>query len=50
MKGKEFYQILKERQTAGATDLTAATILEGAEDSFSYREFKCHLILRESTL
>ena len=31
MKGKEFYQILKERQTAGATDLTAATILEGAE-------------------
>ena len=25
-------------------------ILEGAEDSFSYREFKCHLILRESTL
>ena len=31
MKGKEFYQILKERQAAGATDLTAATILEGAE-------------------
>ena len=31
MKGKEFYQTLKERQADGIYNLTAATILDGAQ-------------------
>lgn len=31
MKGREFYQAIKERRAAGTPELTAATILDGPQ-------------------